>query len=148
MRTKLGGLLLLVGACTGSSHSEVEQKVADPAPTLSITATSFHSAIGGLNITYCGQLRSPLCLSAPPVQVRCGTPLDGCSMRGLGFDAGPPHTISYGASCPIGTLTHFNFPTVSGPWASGASLALSLRVDPCALGAPLFDQTMTIPFTI
>src|SRR5207249_640401 len=52
------------------------------------------------------------------------------------------------ASFAIGALSHFNFPTQAGTAASNVSLDLEVRVDPSQPGPALFDQTITIPFTI
>lgn len=145
--TKHAVWLPLLGACS-LSFSELDQQVADPAPTLSITSAGFHDAIGGINVTYCGEPGGTACVLSPPVQVRWGTPADGTNKSGLGFTPGAPHVIVYDASFTIGALTHFNFPTISGTWSSGVSLDLGVRVDPSILGSPLFDQTITIPFTM
>ena len=145
MRTKVL-LGLAIGGCS-AQHAVDEQQVADPAPTLTISDTQFHNAIGGLNINYCGQIGWPACTSPPPDQVRWGIPAE-TSQSGLGFAAAAAHTIVYGDSFSIGTLTHFNFPTQSNTWVSGVSLDLRLRVDPSLGGAPLFDSVITIPFAI
>jgi hypothetical protein len=145
-------LVWAFGLCACSSspvdNGSVSQEVADPAPTLTITSATFHTPVGGSSISFCGQTAAPACLAPPPTQVRWGQPAGPTEQSGLGFAASAPHTISYGVSFPIGSLTHFNFPTFSGTSASGVSLDLHLRVDPSIAGPALFDQSITIPFTI
>ncbi|HEY5947747.1 MAG TPA: choice-of-anchor K domain-containing protein [Kofleriaceae bacterium] len=136
-----------MGACS-QPFGSVEQQVADPAPTLTITAAAFHT-VDGTSPTFCGQAGYPACLAPPPTQVRWGISASTTTERsGLGFAAGAAHTVVYGESFAIGTLTHFNFPTNSGTSASQASLDLHLRVDPSIAGPALFDSTITIPFAI
>ena len=146
MRGKLV-VCVLVGGCT-IQFADQEQEVADPAPTLSISATLFHSPVGGTSITYCGQAGSPSCTTTPADQVRWGQPWDGTNKSGLGFDKSTSQVITYGTSFAIGTLTHFNFPTTAGTSATGVSLDLHIVVDPSIPGPSLFDSTITIPFTI
>lgn len=148
MRTKVAVGLLMVCACSELTFEAAKQPIADPAPVLTITSAEFHSPVGGLSINYCGQVGWPACVAPPPTQVRWGTPAVVGSQSGLGFAPGAAHTIVYGVSFPIGALTHFNFPTVSGSWASGVSLDLRLRVDPSIPGPALFDSVITIPLAI
>src|SRR5690349_3489934 len=133
------------GLCACSSSSlevSVEQQVADPAPTLTITSATFHDPLGGSSISFCGQTAAPACLAPPPTQVRWGQPAGPTEQSGLGFAAAGAHTIAYGVSFPIGTLTHFNFPTFAGSSATGVSLDLHVRVDPSVAGPALFDQSI------
>ena len=148
MRTQVAVGLMLVGACSEMSFDAAEQPVADPAPVLSITSARFHSPVGGTSINFCGQALAPACTAAPPTQVRWGTPATIGNQSGIGFGAAAAHTIVYGVDFPIGTLTHFNFPTNSGTWASGVSLDLQVRVDPSIPGPALFDSVITIPLSI
>jgi len=147
MRMKLVGCVVALGGCT-IQFSDHEQEVADPAPTLSIASTAFHSPVGGSSIVYCGQAGFAACASTPLDQVRWGSPWDSTNQSGLGFDQAASQVIAYGTSFPIGTLTHFNFPTVAGTSATGVSIDLHIIVDPSIPGPSLFDQTITIPFTI
>jgi hypothetical protein len=143
---KYAAWLLLFGACA-DSMSGVEQQVADPAPTLSITSANFHSAIGGTSVSYCSADTTP-CFAIPPSQVRWGSAVDGINQSGLGWDFVLPHVVTYGSAFDIGSLTHFNFPTYAGTWASGVSLDLHVLVEPSVPGPALFDEDITIPFTI
>ena len=147
MRGKAVVLVLALGACS-EPFGSVQQFVADPAPTLTITSARFHSVIGGTSINFCGQTPFPACVSGPPLQVRWGTPAQATDQSGLGWATAGAHTIVYGDSFAIGALTHFNFPTFSGTWSSGVSLDLQVRVDPSIPGPPLFDAPITIPFTV
>src|SRR5262249_48799501 len=67
---------------------------------------------------------------------------------GLGWEIAGAHTITYGASFPIGTLTHFNFPTFQGTWAAGVGLQLQVRVQPSVPGPDLFNAPIDIPLAI
>jgi hypothetical protein len=147
MRGKAVVMVMALGGCS-QPFGTVEQEVADPAPTLTITSATFHSVLGGTNITQCGQAPFAACAAPPPLQVRWGQPAGPTEQSGLGWLTAGAHTISYGISFPIGTLTHFNFPTFSGTWSSGVSLDLQVRVDPSIPGPALFDAPITIPFTI
>jgi thrombospondin type 3 repeat protein len=123
------------------------QDLVDPAPTLTIVTGDFHDAIGGTSTAFCDPLGAP-CAMPPPIQVRWGEPTDGTPQSGLGFEPTAPVVIAYGTNFSIGTLSHFNFPTLSGTAATNVSLDLEVRVDPSIPGPSLFDQTITIPFTI
>ena len=147
MRTQVAVGLVLLGACSSVDSSSVEQQVADPAPTFSITSARFHSAAAPV-VSFCGQAGEPACTSNPPTQVRWGDAVDGVNQSGLGFAATAPHVITYGAEFAIGELTHFNFPTFAGTSATGVSLDLQVRVDPSIAGPALFDQAITIPLTV
>ncbi|MGE5186635.1 MAG: choice-of-anchor K domain-containing protein [Acidobacteriota bacterium] len=142
--------VLLVGGCSlpVTSTGSGEQPVADPAPTLSIVAGDFHDAVDGSSISYCDPSSTPACAAAPSIQVRWGTPADATDQSGLGFEPTTGTTITYGSNFAIGTLSHFNFPTVAGTAATSVSLDLEVRVDPSVPGPSLFDSTITIPFTI
>jgi len=144
------GTVLLLGGCSSLGLGEQQQQVADPSPQLSIVAGHFHDAVGGSSISYCDPSTTPTCSAAPPEQVRWGSPGDENStvQSGLGFDPTAATTIGYGTNFSIGTLSHFNLPTISGTAASSVSLDLEVRVDPSLGGAPLFDSTITIPFAI
>jgi thrombospondin type 3 repeat protein len=139
-------LCVLLGGCSLSLGSE-DQKVADPAPTLTIVTGDFHSPISGSNIVFCDPT-TVACPQPPPMQVRWGEPASGTEQSGLGFDPTAPVVITYGTNFSIGTLSHFNFPTIAGTAATAVSLDLEVRVDPSVPGPSLFDQTITIPFTI
>jgi hypothetical protein len=146
MRGKAAVLVLGLGACS-PSYDSVEQDLADPAPTLSITAAAF-SGVNGTNPTYCGQAGYPACLAPPPTQVRWGIAFGPTERSGLGFAAAAPAVVTYGTSFPIGSLTHFNFPTNSGTSSSVASLSLTVLVQPSIAGPDIFNAPITIPFTI
>jgi hypothetical protein len=147
MRGKAAVLVLGLGACSQSFDS-VEQKLADPAPTLAITSAAF-SNVDGTNPTFCGQGAYPACLAPPPTQVRWGIAAQGAPERsGLGFATAGTHTVTYGTSFPIGSLTHFNFPTNSGTSSSHANLELNVLVDPSIPGPSIFNAPINIPFTI
>ncbi len=149
MRTKVVACLFVLSACSGSeSVDNVEQWALDPAPTMTITGASFHTVLGGADIEFCGQPGWPACVATPLTQVRWGTPAEPTNKSGLGWDSGASHTIVYGDSFPIGTLTHFNVPTNAGTASTGVSLDLQVRVDPSVPGPALFDEAITIPFTI
>jgi hypothetical protein len=137
----------LVG-CASLDTGSTQQAVADPAPTFSIVSTAFGSVVGGSSITYCGQGSYPVCITTPADQVRWGTPAFATEQSGLGFDPGASHVVTYGEAFQLGALTHFNYPTVSDTWASGASLDIHVKVDPSVPGPSLFDTTITVPFTI
>jgi hypothetical protein len=147
MRGKAAVLVLGLGACS-QSYDSIEQKLADPAPTLSITSAAF-TGVNGTNPTFCGQAMYPACLAPPPTQVRWGIAAELAPERsGLGFASALSHVVTYGTSFPIGTLTHFNFPTNSGTSASAASLSLNVRVEPSITGPDIFNAPITIPFAI
>lgn len=148
MRVRTVALLFVVGGCSDLGFGGVEQEVADPAPVLSITSASFSNAIGGSSVNYCGPAPYTACASGPIAQVRWGTPAFTTEQSGLGFDPAASHVIVYEESFAIGSLTHFNFPTYSGTWSSGVSLDLHLRIDPSVAGPALFDESISIPFTI
>jgi hypothetical protein len=141
--------VLLVGGCSLSldATDQKDQKVVDPAPTLTIVTGDFHDPVGGDNIAFCNP-GAAACTNPPPIQVRWGEPASGTEQSGLGFDPTAPVPISYGTSFSIGTLSHFNFPTNAGTAATDVSLDLEVRVDPSNPGPALFDHTITIPFTI
>jgi hypothetical protein len=139
--------LLAVGGCSSFSLGSTEQEVADPAPVLTIVGGDFHDPVGGSSITTCDPGTTP-CAATPVMQVRWGSPAEGTTQSGLGFDPTAPVTISYGTNFSIGSLSHFNVPTYDGTAASSVSLDLEVRVDPSVAGPSLFDQTITIPFTI
>jgi hypothetical protein len=141
--------LLLAGACSTSVElDESVQQVADPAPVFSISSTSFSNVIGGTAINFCGQAGYTACAAPPVDQVRWGDPANPPEQSGLGFDAATSHVLSYNTAFALGQLTHFNFPTYSGTWASGVTLNLQLRVDPSTGGPALFDAPISIPFTV
>src|SRR5258708_4264759 len=136
-------MLLAAGGCSSLGLGKTEQQVADPAPTLSIVTGDFNSPVGGSNITFCDPSSTP-CPTPPVMQVRWGDPGGGPTQSGLGFDPTSAVSIVYGTSFSIGTLSHFNVPTVSGTAATSVSLDLEVRVDPSLPGPSLFDQTITI----
>jgi hypothetical protein len=103
--------------------------------------------VGGSSISTCDPATTP-CGAAPVIQVRWGTPADTAEQSGLGFDPSAATSITYGTNFSIGTLSHFNQPTILGTAATSVSLDLELRVDPSVPGPSLFDSTITIPFTI
>src|SRR5262245_54566892 len=102
---KYAAWFLVLGGCS-ISFDEVGQKVADPAPTLTITSARFHSAVGGSMVEYCSA-DTTACTTAPPTQVRWGQPVDGISKSGLGWGFAAPHVVTYNAAFDIGALTHF-----------------------------------------
>lgn len=152
MRVKSMAWILFVGACSVSADEEtgaVVQEVADPAPQFSITSASFSNPIGGTSVEFCGSAPQTACAVAPFAQVRWGTPAYVTAKSGLGFDPAASHTVVYNETFDFGALTHFNFPTYAGTWASGVTLDLHLRIDPSDVTQPpLFDETIQIPFTI
>ena len=147
MRGKAAVLVLGLGACS-QSYDSVEQKLADPAPTVTITSAAF-SNVDGTSPTFCGQGAFPACLAPPPTQVRWGVAAPPALERsGLGFATAGLQTVTYGTSFPIGSLTHFNFPTNSGTSSSHADLDLNVKVDPSIPGPSIFDAPITIQFGI
>ena len=140
------GTVLLLGGCSSLSLGQQQQKVADPSPQLSIVGGHFHDAIGGGSISYCDP-STTACAAAPPEQVRWGTPA-ASQQSGLGFAPTAGTAITYGSNFTIGTLSHFNFPTVAGTAATNVSLDLEVKVDPSIPGPSLFDSVITIPFAI
>jgi hypothetical protein len=147
MRSTFMTVLVLGGCSAAGSVASDQQEVADPAPTLTIVAGDFHSQVGGSSVSYCDPATTA-CSATPPIQVRWGTPADGINQSGLGFDPTAPVVITYGTNFSIGSLSHFNFPTIAGTAATNVSLDLEVRVDPSVVGPSLFDSTITIPFTI
>ena len=142
---KYAAWLLVIGACSDSTFNGVEQQVADPAPALTVTSATFHSAVGGSSVTYCS---AGTCALNPESQVRWGTPFGMTAQSGLGFDRAASVVITYGTNFDLGSLTHFNFPTLSTTWASGVSLDLGIRIDPSVAGPAIFDNVITIPLAI
>jgi hypothetical protein len=105
--------------------------------------------LGTSIFSFCGQGASLPCASPPATQVRWGTPAQFMGPQsGLGWDIAGPHTIVYGTSFGIGTLSHFNFPTNSDTHATNVSLQMQVRVDPSVPGPALFDAPIDIPFAI
>ena len=152
MRTSLLVSVLAVAACNGMDGvGDVSQGVADPEPGFSIQGARFSNAITGdpTLVSYCGSSPLSACATTPFTQVRWGLPGDGTvGQSGLGFDPGASQVLTYGVTFDLGTLTHFNFPTVAGPGATDATLDLHLRVDSSDLSGPLFDQEIHIPFAV
>jgi len=141
-------VVMFVAACSSSSSvDEGNQKVVDPAPTLSIVTGHFHDPVGGTNLVFCDPAGTA-CSVPPPMQVHWGVPADFTGQSGLGFAPTAPVVITYSTSFSIGTLSHFNFATEAGTAAGTVSLDLEVRVDPSVPGPALFDQTITIPFSI
>jgi hypothetical protein len=151
MRVTLLTSLLVVSACSAEGPLGVGDKVqelADPEPAFSIQSARFSNAIGGdpTTITYCGSSPLTACASTPFAQVRWGIPAFATAQSGLGFDPAAGHVVVYNETFDLGSLTHFNFPTYSGTWASDVTLDLHLRIDPSDLSAPIFDEEIHIPF--
>jgi hypothetical protein len=148
--------IALVAACSAETAEVgvggVVQEVADPNPQFSVQSTSFSNAMGGdpSTITYCGSAPQTACTTAPVAQVRWGIPAYTTDKSGLGFEPAGAHGLVYGDSFDLGTLTHFNFPTINGTWASGVTLDLHVRVDPSdpTVTTPIFDTNIQIPFTV
>jgi hypothetical protein len=153
MRVSLLASVLMVAACSTEGPVGVGatvQELADPEPAFSIQSAHFSNAIGGdpSTISYCGSSPQTACAAAPFAQVRWGVPAYTTDQSGLGFDPAGGHVVVYDESFDLGSLTHFNFPTYAGTWASDVTLDLHLRIDPSDLGAPIFDEEIHIPFTM
>jgi hypothetical protein len=153
MRKSLLVSVVVVGACSAegpASTGDVVQELADPEPAFSIQSARFSNAVGGdpTTIEYCGSAPQAACTPAPFAQVRWGVPAYATAKSGLGFDPAGGHVVVYDEVFDLGSLTHFNFPTYSGTWASDVTLDLHLRIDPSDLTAPLFDEEIHIPFTM
>jgi len=140
-------MLFAAAGCSSLKVGSTTQEIADPAPTFSIVTGDFHDPVGGSSIVSCAPGATP-CAATPVMQVRWGTPGDGTVQSGLGFDPSAPASIVYGTNFSLGSLSHFNMPTILGTAATSVSLDLEVRVDPSIPGPSLFDQTITIPFTI
>jgi hypothetical protein len=144
-------LFLVLSACAAEENvGDVVQEVADPEPAFSIQSARFSNAIDGdpLTISYCGSAPQTACAATPFAQVRWGIPAYETDQSGLGFDPGAAHVVVYDETFDLGTLTHFNFPTYNGTWASGVTLDLHLRIDPSDAGPSIFDEEIHIPFTV
>jgi len=156
MRGAAVGLIFFLG-CAGAeaplSLSDTSQKAADPDPQFSISAANFINPVGGpglLGVSTCGSSPDPACLTSPQTQIRWGTPAYDTDQSGLGFQnaQSAASSIVYDAVFDLGTLTHFNWPTVSGTHATGATLRLHLKVVPSLGGANIVDTDIDVPFTI
>jgi hypothetical protein len=148
----VSSLVVSASACTVDSPqvNGVGQAVADPAPGFSIQSVNFSNAISGdpTSVSYCGSSPQSPCAINPFAQVRWGIPGGLTDQSGLGFDPAASHVVVYNDTFDLGTLTHFNWPTIDGTWASAVDLDLHLRIDPSIAGPAIFDQTIQIPFTV
>lgn len=149
MRGKAVGMVLFVG-CASPSLETGTQLAADPSPQFSVTTVAFENAVGGSDLHYCpsSDLYCASLPNPPAAQVRWGTPAFATLPSGLGFDKAADADITYNTAFPLGTLTHFNFPTVSGTSATGASLRLGISVTPSLGGLAIAEGDIVIPFTI
>jgi hypothetical protein len=151
MRMSLLVSMVAVGACSAegpASVGDVVQELADPEPAFSIQSARFSNAIGGdpSTISYCGSAPLTACTPTPFAQVRWGVPAYATAQSGLGFDPAASLVLEYEQVFDLGSLTHFNFPTYAGTWASDVTLDLHLRIDPSDASAPLLDEEIHIPF--
>ena len=150
MRGKTVGLVFMFG-CASPSFDGSSQQVADPNPTFEITRTNFVTPTGGSDIASCGSAPADL-ITCPPMtsdaQIRWGMPADPTDKSGLGFTNVAAHALTYGTPFKLGTLTHFNWPTIAGTSATGASLSIHIKVTPSLGGALIVDADTEIPFAI
>src|SRR5690349_9027526 len=151
---KAVGLVFFLGCAGSPSLDGLEQKVADPDPSFSITKANFVNATGGTllsGVNTCGSapLDSTVCATGPSAQVKWGDPALELTTEqsGLGFQPGAAQPIDYTASFELGTLTHFNFPTYAGTSATNVALRLHLLVSG-ANDPVLVDGDIDIPFAI
>ncbi len=150
MRGTSVGLVLFMG-CASPSLESTEQAAADPNPQFAITGVTFENAVGGSDIHYCPSTTDLYCASLPTppaVQVRWGTPAFSTLPSGLGFDKTANTNITYNTPFALGTLTHFNYPTLSTTSATGAGLRLGISVTPSLGGAAIAAGDIVIPFSI
>lgn len=149
MRGKTVGLVFLVGCASPSFDGSSSQQVADPSPTFAITRTNFVMPAGGSDIASCGSAPADL-ITCPTgdAQIRWGQPADPTDKSGLGFTKEPGHLLAYNTPFKLGTLTHFNWPTLAGTSATGAQLSIHVTVTPSLGGALIVDDDAAVPFSI
>jgi hypothetical protein len=155
MRGSSLAVLLLMTACSAETEVRVGgvvQEVADPDPQFATPTASFSNAIGGdpTTISYCGASPQAACATAPSAQVRWGVPAFTIEQSGLGFEPAAVPDLEYGQAFDLGTLTHFNFPTIAGTWAGDVTLDMHLRVDPSdpTVTTSILEGDIHIPFTV
>src|SRR5690349_17876302 len=120
MRGAAVGLVLFVGCAGSPSVDGTSQWVADPNPTFSITSTNFIDPVGGdpLLTSACGSAPDVACTSAPAAQIRWGQPAFDTDQSGLGFQPNAAQGITYATNFNLGTITHFNWPTIADSGAT------------------------------
>jgi len=148
MRGMAIGLVLFAGCASETSLDGSSQEVADPNPSFSISSARFWNTLGGTNVSSCGSAPDVACAVAPAAQVHWGEPAYSTEQSGLGFQPTAATPVTYNTPFALGTLTHFNLPTVSGTWSPGSTLRLHLVVTPSLGGANIVDDDIDVPFTI